>query len=69
MAKTVKNSIAFYQRYLLTIEVAAYFHIGYKKMCSMVKEHEGVKWILYNENRIMIKREQFETWLDNQSVI
>ena len=45
------------------------FHIGYKKMRNMVKEHAGAKWILYNGNRIMIKREQFEKWLDNQSAI
>lgn len=36
MAKNTKNSIAFYERYLLTVEEAsAYFHIGYKKMRNM----------------------------------
>ena len=70
MAKSTKTSIAFYDRYMLTVEeAAAYFHIGYKKMRSMVKEHAGAKWILFNGNRIMIKREQFEKWLDNQSAI
>lgn len=70
MAKSTKTSIAFYDRYMLTVEEAAvYFHIGYKKMRSMVKEHAGAKWILFNGNRIMIKREQFEKWLDNQSAI
>ena len=70
MAKSTKASIAFYDRYMLTVEEAAvYFHIGYKKMRSMVKEHAGAKWILFNGNRIMIKREQFEKWLDNQSAI
>ena len=70
MTKNTKLNIAFYDRYMMTVEVAAaYFHIGYKKMRSIVKEHEGAKWILYNGNRIMIKREQFEKWLDNQSAI
>ena len=70
MAKSTKTSIAFYDRYMLTVEEAAvYFHIGYKKMRSMVKEHAGAKWILFNGNRIMIKREKFEKWLDNQSAI
>ena len=70
MAKSTKLSIAFYERYLLTVEEAAvYFHIGYKKMRNMVKDYEGAKWILRNGNRIMIKREQFEKWLDNQSAI
>jgi len=70
MAKSTKTSIAFYDRYMLTVEEAAvYFHIGYKKMRSMVKEHAGAKWILFNGNRIMIKKEQFEKWLDSQSAI
>lgn len=70
METSTKLSIAFYERYLLTVEEAAvYFHIGYKKMRNMVKDYEGAKWILRNGNRIMIKREQFEKWLDNQSAI
>jgi len=70
MEKSTKLSIPFYERYLLTVEEAAvYFHIGYKKMRNMVKDYEGAKWILRNGNRIMIKREQFEKWLDNQSAI
>ena len=61
MTANKKLSIAFYERYLLTVEEAAvYFHIGYKKMRNMVKDYEGAKWILRNGNRIMIKREQFE---------
>ena len=58
MAKSTKLNIAFYERYLLTVEEAAvYFHIGYKKMRNMVKDYEGAKWILRNENRSMMKRE------------
>ena len=57
----VQRGLAFYDRYLLTVEEAAvYFYVGYKKTRSMVKEHVGAKWILFNGNRIMIKREQFE---------
>ena len=68
--KNTKNSIAFYERYLLTVEEAAvYFHIGYKKMRSLIKEYPGAKWLLYSGNRIMIKREQCEKWLDNQGAI
>ena len=70
MARSTKNSIAFYEKYLLTVEEAAvYFHIGYKKMRSLIKDYPGAKWILYSGSRIMIKREQFEKWLDNQSAI
>ena len=70
MAKNTKLGIAFYERYLLTVEeTAVYFHIGHKKLRKMVKDYDGAKWILRNGNRIMIKREQFEKWLDNQSAI
>ena len=56
MAKNKNLSIAFYERYLLTVEeVAVYFHIVYKKLRKMVKDYDGVKWILRNGNRIMIK--------------
>ena len=70
MARNTKNSIAFYEKYLMTVEEAAvYFHIGNKKMRNLIKEYPGAKWLLYNGSRIMIKREQFEKWLDNQSAI
>ena len=47
MAKNKNLSIAFYERYLLTVEeAAAYFHIGYKKMRNMVKDYDGAKWII-----------------------
>ena len=70
MTKNTKLSIAFHERYLLTVDAAAvYFYIGYKKLRSLVKDYEGANWILNNGNRIMIKREQFEKWLDSQSAI
>ena len=60
--------IPFYARYLLTVnEAACYFNIGAKKMRTLVSEHEGAKWMIYNGNRIMIKRELFASWLDQQT--
>lgn len=56
--------IPFYARYLLTVnESACYFNIGAKKMRTLVLEHEGAKWMIYNGNRIMIKRELFASWV------
>ena len=70
MTNNINMKIAFYDKYLLTLEEAAvYFHIGYKKMRGLVKDYPGAKWILRNGNRIMIKRELFAKWLDNQSAI
>ena len=65
-----KKEIAFYNRYMMTIdEAGASFHIGARKMRELVKEHEGAKWMLYNGNRVMIKRELFQKWMDQQTVI
>ena len=65
-----KKEIAFYNSYMMTIdEAGAYFHIGARKIRERVKEHEGAKWMLYNGNRVMIKRELFQKWLDQQTVI
>lgn len=70
MNENTKMTISFYNKYLMTVEEAAvYFHIGNKKMRSMIKEYPGAKWILRNGKRIMIKREMFAKWLDNQSAI
>lgn len=56
--------IPFYARYLLTVnEAACYFNIGAKKMRTLVSEHEGAKWMIYNGNRIMIKRELLASWV------
>ena len=55
---------------MLTVdEAAAYFHIGAKKMYEIIENHEGAKWYLYSGRRIMIKRELFGKWLDQQTVI
>ena len=65
-----KKEIAFYNRYMMTIdEAGAYFHIVARKMRELVKEHEGAKWMLYNGQRIMIKKEMFAKWLDQQAAI
>ncbi|MDO4978337.1 MAG: excisionase [Eubacteriales bacterium] len=50
-------------------EASAYFHIGGKKMREIIEAHKGARWMLYNGNRIMIKKDQFAKWLDNQTVI
>ena len=65
-----QDQIAFYEKYLLTVEeAAAYFHIGNKKFYEIVSNNRGAKWILYSGKRIMIKRVMFEKWIDQQTVI
>ena len=65
-----EKEIPFFEKYMLTIDEASlYFHIGEKKMYEVVRNHEGAKWMLYNGQRIMIKKELFAKWLDQQAVI
>ena len=64
------KTLPFYQRYMLTVEeAAAYFHIGAKKMYEIIDNYPGAKWYLYSGRRIMIKRDLFGKWLDQQTVI
>lgn len=59
-----------FEKYSLSIEQAAdYFGIGQKKLRQIVADHEGADFILYNGNRVQIKRKKFELFLDKTSAI
>lgn len=69
-ANEYSKTTAYYERYLLTVEEAAsYFHIGAKKMYELIHKHPKSKWYLYNGNRMMIKKDLFAKWLDQQTEI
>lgn len=60
----------FYERYLLTVdEAVAYFRIGAKRMYELVTARSGEKWIFRSGKRLMIRRELFGRWLDEQAAI
>lgn len=62
--------IPIFEKYSLNIEQAAeYFGVGQKKLRQIVAEHEGADFILYNGNRVQIKRKKFEAFLDKTSSI
>ena len=64
------REIPFWERYMLTIrEAAEYFHIGEKKMRQIVEEYEGADFIIMNGNRAMIKRKNFEKFLDTATAV
>ena len=55
-----KIDIPFFDCYMLTVdEASVYFHIGGRKMRELIDVHKGAKWMLYNGNRIMIKKNLF----------
>lgn len=64
------KEVPFWERYMLTIrETAEYFHIGEKKMRQIVDEYEGADFIIMNGNRAMIKRKNFEKFLDAATAV
>jgi hypothetical protein len=64
------NEIPYWEKYMLTLrEAAEYFHIGEKKMRQIVDDNLDANFLLESGNRIMIKRQLFEEYLDNATVI
>ena len=58
------------EKYLLTVEEAArYFGIGQKKLRQLASENSGHDLFLYNGVKLMIKRKQFESFIDTTSAI
>lgn len=67
---TMPFEILMRYRYTLTIEEAArYYHIGEAKIRRLVEEHPNEDFYILNGNRILIKREKFEKFLDQMTVM
>ncbi len=65
-----KPEIPVWEKYTLSIEEASeYFRIGENKIRRLAEENKDANWILYNGNRIQIKRKQFEKIVDEINAI
>ena len=65
-----KKIIPVWERYALTItEASEYFGIGEKKMRSIVHENMDGDFIFTNGVKVMVKRKQFEKFMDKVSSI
>ncbi len=65
-----ENRIPSWRRYTLTIEEAAeYYHIGEGKLRYLAQRHPMADFVIQNGNRVLIKRERFERFLDEATVI
>ena len=65
-----QNIIPVWKRYVLTItEAAEYYHIGENKLRIIADEHPEADFIIMNGNRILIKRQKFEEYLDRATVV
>lgn len=58
------------QRFTLTIkEASLYFHIGEKKLRRIAAEYDGAAFLVCNGRKVLIIREEFETFLRQTSCI
>lgn len=65
-----KEEVRISEKYALTIsEAAVYFGIGEKKLRSMVEEYSHLGLFIHNGVKCMIKRQKFEAFLNDVSVI
>ncbi len=64
------SDVPVWHRYTLTIEEAAgYYHIGETKLRMLVDEHPNEDFFVMNGNRVLIKREKFERYLDGATAV
>lgn len=62
--------VAISERYALTIQQAAdYFGIGQKKLRAIIDRNPYADFVLNNGNRVLIKRQLFERFLDHSNSI
>ena len=50
-------------------QAAGYYHIGEKKLRTLIDEHPNDDFYVMNGNRALIKREKFERYLDQTTVL
>ncbi len=65
-----KYNIPIYKKYGLTIEEAAEFScIGAGRLRDIISENKDLDFVLYKGSQVIIKRPQFEHWLDSINYI
>ena len=65
-----KNEVRICEKYALPVaEAAIYFGIGEKKLRSMIEDYSHLGLFIQNGVKYTIKRQKFEAFLDNASVI
>jgi len=68
----MKNNynIPLWKKYTLSIEeAAAYFRIGEHKLRRLINENKNADYLLWNGNRVQIKRAKFEKFIDTLDAI
>ena len=64
------NEVPIWEKYTLSVDEAAiYFRIGKGKLRQLIEADKTAKFLLWNGNRVQIKREQFERFVDELEAI
>lgn len=62
--------VPIWQKYTLTIEeAAAYFRIGENKLRIIISQNPNAEYLLWNGNRVQIKRVMFEKFIDGLEAV
>lgn len=62
--------VPIWQKYTLTIEeAAAYFRIGENKLRLIISQNPNAEYLLWNGNRVQIKRVMFEKFIDGLEAV
>ena len=63
-------NVPLWEKYTLTVEeAAAYFRIGEHKLRKLINENKNADYLLWNGNRVQIKRVKFEKYVDSLEAI
>lgn len=64
------QNVPLWEKYTLTVEEsAAYFRIGEHKLRKLINGNKSTDYLLWNGNRVQIKREKFEKFVDTLEAI
>jgi hypothetical protein len=58
-------NVPIWEKYSLSIKEAAhYFNIGENNIRKMANENPDADWVLWNNTKVLIKRQKFESYLN-----
>lgn len=65
-----RYEIPWWEKYTLSVEeAAAYFRIGENKIRNLINQNPTASYVLWNGNRVQIKRKLFEKFIDEIDTI
>ena len=64
------NNVPVWEKFTLSIkEAAAYFNIGENKIRTIANNNRDADWVLWNNTKLLIKRQKFEKYIDGLNCI